>query len=367
MTRSEIKSAAVYLRRSRETIPIKQLQEELPESLRRLLDQSTISAISASSGLSPEMVQWATQTSINAVNSDSITHFKQISEQAPPLVDVLGVVLASNVFSAAVRAIIPALLMGVNVIVKASSRDDAFPFALKSALPEPLQDRVAVFSFDRQDGDSLEAFIDATDALHVYGSDETTAHFASLGAKTPITQHGHGIGAVYCTGALSEEASNNIALDIAAYDQRGCLSPQVIWTDSDPMPWADAISDALGHLEQQMPRGRMTESAAVELSQWKSTVEALGTLVTSRDLPFGVATQTDATLPLGPGYRNIVLRRFSRDDFDLLKPYLKVIGTSGPAPKFDVRCCPVGHMQRPSLVTSQDGNALYHGMERAPH
>ena len=89
-------------------------------------------------GLSVPMVDWASRTTLDTIREDTLLALtsKASRENRHPSepIAMLAVVLAGNVFTASVRGLVVPLLLGVPVLVKASSRDIMFPAMLRDAL-----------------------------------------------------------------------------------------------------------------------------------------------------------------------------------------------------------------------------------------
>src|SRR5262249_20530737 len=123
-------------------------------------------------------------------------------------------------------------------------------------------------------------FASGVDSLVVYGSDEAVAAWAAYAPRRRIG-HGHrasiagvraGGGAVHA-GSLPAAA----ALDVALYDQLGCLSPQALFTLGADRErhrvFVDRVGEALQELERRMPRGLVPEEHALGMRRWRDEFE----------------------------------------------------------------------------------------------
>ena len=111
---------------------------------------------------------------------------------------------------------------------------DLLTAALREVSPA-LVDTVQVVSVP---GTSRELYelCNHADVVSVYGSDETVAAVRrQLGRTTRLLPHGHGVSLAWVparalsSAARARAAARALSIDIAAYDQRGCLSPQGVW------------------------------------------------------------------------------------------------------------------------------------------
>jgi len=172
-------------------------RSSLASALRRDLVEST--------RLSPAMVEWGLTTTLNTVQpallrelalvTRATTHCQPIAHR------LVAVVLAGNLFSAAVRALFLPLLAGANVIAKAAHHDAALPSALKRALDEvdhEIGERLEIVQFGREDGAATTALLAHADAVSAYGDDSTLRTLSGqMRSSTRLIAHGHGVSAVY--------------------------------------------------------------------------------------------------------------------------------------------------------------------------
>ncbi len=349
-------------------------------------------ALSIRSGLSAPMVAWAIDTSLPA----SIDVLAAACARAPMSTSHdrrLSVILAGNVFTACIRALGWPLLLGWRVTTKAASADDVLPHALRDALHEVdpvVAARLEVTTFDRGDQTSLQALIDRSDAVSVYGSDATVASVRrALNDDKRLIAHGHGVGAAFVDrGAIRGRVQRSLwaqrlALDIAAYDQRGCLSPHVIFVDTDDpkrtQKLALALHEALSQLERTLPRGPLPTDVTAAQSQWRGTMAACGEL--HEGTTHAVAwldANADPTSVLGPGYRNVVLAPCTgaQNALRALQHWGDQLKTLGIAPDGEPltriqsllpealrpTVVPAGTMQTPRFDSDADGKPAWFGL-----
>lgn len=347
-------------------------------------------ALLVSTGLSAPMIEWALNTSLP--RSVEVLRAARSLAPVPTQVDrTLSVVLAGNLFTACIRALAWPLLLGWRVTAKAASADDVLPRALATALraaDAEVGERLAVVTFDRTDTAALHALVRNSDAVSVYGSDATINAIQNLlDRSTPLIAHGHGVGAAFVErGAIRGRVqrmlwAERLALDIAAYDQRGCLSPQVILVDSDDPKrthkLALNLSAALSKLEGTLPRGPLPEEAAIAQSQWRNTLAACGDVIEGTTHTVAITgIDMDPTAMLGPGYRNVLLVPCSNAQhaLALLEPWgqtLKALGVapdgealtrvlSQLSPQLRPNVSAAGTMQTPTFDARADGETAWH-------
>ncbi len=300
------------------------------------------------------------------------------------------VVLSGNVFTACLRAVLTPLVFGVPVLVKASSRDDVLARALVEALPAPYREAAAVLSHPGGDARRDDALLRHADVVHAYGTDHT---LRALRARTPIharfIPHGHGVGLAYFPRPLDNDAeayANALALDIAAYEQRGCLSPHIVYVQpGDERRLGQLLHAALADLERSLPTGGRTSEENAARRMWLETVAALGEVLEGPH--HAVAVEDDVPLPNGPGQRSVVVRSSSSGrttgkrsraaDFAetvaALGSQLKSIGVALPEPEIGTlawdlpsgvapRLVPLGRMQILPFDALADGYPPWEGL-----
>jgi len=350
-------------------------------------DEALIDALVRSTGLSAPMVRWGLRTTLESVRAEvllevrrraGLVFFGQLNRTR-----LCTVVLAGNVFTACIKAVLVPLLLEVPVLVRPSSRDGVLVRALAAALEEPFGAALSVVDFHRNDPQAWVAFFRHADVAHVFGSDETLRTLRSkVPAQTRFVGHGHGLGvaAVFPTpGTDLEPLAERLALDVAAYDQRGCLSPQrvyVVGDRSDASTLAEALHAALGAIEEPLPRGPIGHGERVACASWRATVAALGELYEGATHAVALI---DGPAPAGPGYRHVTVRPLPtvaalRDALAPLGDHLKALGWGPDEAQASVSealppgvapyVAALGEMQTPAFDVPWDGMPLTEGLLR---
>jgi hypothetical protein len=272
------------------------------------------------------------------------------------------VVLSANVCVAPLRAIAVAVATSPVVRVRPSRRDPVLAELLARALGEDA-------SFAAAGGDlAIVADIDppAGDELHAYGADAT---MAAIRARLPegVVFRGHGTGlglAVVGAGADVARAAADVARDVVAFDQRGCLSPRVALVEGGAAraeAFARALHAALGAEGAIVPRGLEPEAVLAEIALYRAAVEALGEVHVGEGHVVGVDVAPRA-LVLPPAARVVHVVAARADEAaalvgawaplvaalgadDLGAPLARAIAALAPG----ARTSALGRMQRPPL------------------
>jgi hypothetical protein len=344
------------------------------------LGRALRAALLERSGLSPPVIEHGLSTTLALFEAQALVRLHATREPSPraaPPAELVTVVLAGNVFSAAARPLLLPLLCGHAVLAKASSRDDALPRHLALALEATdrrLGAACAVLSFAGGDEARQAALLEDAALLSAYGSDETVAEIAArmkTGAR--LLPHGHGVGAIalcaaaLCDRAVAEEVAARVALDVAAYDQHGCLSPHTVFVERGGAvaggAFARVLLEDLEALAVRWPRGPLDAEAAASALQWRGVAAATGTLYQGRSA--AVSFRGDAPFCASPGFRHVSVCEHA-DGAELrarLRPLglqLKALGVAGAQARAELGSlapyvCEVGAMQTPPLDAPLDG------------
>jgi len=317
------------------------------------LRQVALAALPADTGLSPENVAWALD---NALEVDASNREIELLCARTPTCERAHVLLSANVFVAALRAIAIGLSAAPRVFVRPSRREPLMVDLLAQAAPGQFE---VVETLAPIAGDHCWA----------YGSDAT---LAELQRKWPkgILFHGHGSGFgvlvlepndLHSTATI-EALAAALALDTAAFDQHGCLSPRVILVEKNrDRSWllGQALAQALAQREQEIPRGTLTPNERADIRRFHDMM-----CIAGRALPAGnglVTMETDLlpwTLP--PAGRVLHVRTVA-DAVSDLRPLALAITTIAVNPTNteaatrlerafpSARITSVGRMQRPAL------------------
>ncbi len=348
----------------------------------------SLSSLAESSGLSEPMTAWALRTTAETATEQALSSvLTEVAQHAgsTKITPHLGaLVLAGNVFTAALRPVFLHLLLGCPVIVKTSSREPAFAALLHRALSEVDETLANSFGITTFEGGELipeAALFARAEVISLYGSDHTLQEIATRApSHAAVLPHGHGLGVAFVSSSGLDDAGRSahaLALDIAAYDQRGCLSPQAVFVEqggaTTPRDFAARLAlEALPALSQSLPRGPLPLEAAVTQTQWRGVARATGELFEGTD--FAVSFEHAALPRPTPGYRNIAVHEVP-DWSKLLErlaplgAHLKCLGTTEPAPRLprwgqNARVCDLGTMQTPPFELAIEGRRPWAGLVR---
>jgi hypothetical protein len=216
-------------------------------------------------------------------------------------------------------------------------------------------------------------------AVVAYGSDESVAAVRRLvPAHVRFVGHGHKLSfAVVARESATPETARQLALDVAMYDQQGCVSPHMAFVERggalSPAEFARACGTASAALETEMPRAKLTQAEAMALRSVRDEAEfaADGLHASQGDLAWTVVHSESPAFVPSP--LNRLLRTFAVDDLAqvtaVVRPYaayLQTVGVAAPESRMAAlaeslgalgasRLCSVGRMQQPGALWRHDG------------
>ncbi len=366
------------------------------------LDQAA-TATAATTGYSPEMVRWSLADLLRRLTAASMVALVETELgarepfQAPRAQSPLPCaraanppalvfqVLASTVPPVAIESIALALLARGPLLIKTATNEPAIPRlfldSLRKLAPD-LANSVAVLTWPGGH-DALDSLASrAADVVTVYGGDDTVnALLARCRFPTRFFGYGHRVsfGIIGPDDgkrgpARLGELARGFALDAAVYDQRGCMSPHCLFV-ARAAPWtleevARALVDiGFPHVEQTLPRGRLSTDTAAALLQELGVAEF--TAQVFRAETAAVVVHREPGFRASPGGRTLHLVPYDDEaallsELDRLRGAISTVGLDYPrARRTDFlatlgrlgvrRITSPGRMQRPVWLRDHDG------------
>lgn len=322
--------------------PLADPSTALGQQARRLLPRST--------GLSDEGVDYALRHCLEvSASKPELTALCQSVTSAPKV----HVLLSANVFVAPLRALALAFASSERVAVRPSRREPHFVRLLQQACSLPLEVMDDLLPSPREH-------------VWAYGRDETLAKIkGDLPSGVVFFAHGSGFGAAVIdlehlqSTSDCEQLAQRFALDIAAFDQQGCLSPRIgVLLGKHPEQFARLLSKALARLEHDMPQGEMSDSERADSLWYKDTFAYAGALYTAGKGFVGLDSRPERVIV--PPATRIVHLSPSQAPAELLAPlsaHLTTLGFYGTERLRaelqrafpHARVSELGSMQRPPL------------------
>jgi hypothetical protein len=198
--------------------------------------------------------------------------------------DTTAVLLAGSIPMPSLLALIAPLVVRSPVIAKPASRDLLTPYLVARSIAETdaeLGRCIQIASFSADDEDCSRALLEA-DCICATGSDATIAAVQSQ-VRPPrrLVLDGHRLSIAAVAPPKSAERrvdlAERLAVDIALWDQLGCLSPIAVFAvDPEPSHAAalgEALAVALANAEKDWPRGSIDASTAHAIAQQRAEAE----------------------------------------------------------------------------------------------
>jgi hypothetical protein len=308
-----------------------------------------------------------------------------------------GAVLTSNVPGLSYLSIVRALMVKSPLAAKLSRFEPIFGPAWLQTLAEvepPLAECVALFCWPGQQPELEGAMLNQAERLMVYGGPETTAHYReAFGPRLRIIEHGHKLGlGLIGREALNDEASaawlaERVALDTVMFDQRACVSPQMLFIERgsavSSKRFASMLSQAMSDLAAELPFGSLSLDAKATLAQ-ELNLEHFAAAQTEEKAVFQ-GTGCVVVHESEPRFKGVLPTRFLRvcpidhleSVFELLRPHGQALQNVGlaagrRAPELAEqlagigvsRITALGSMHKPSMRWKHDGLAPFADLVR---
>ncbi|MCP4006207.1 MAG: hypothetical protein GY725_18645 [bacterium] len=301
-------------------------------------------------------------------------HAREVSASSR-IPELTAVCLAGSIPTASFLGLLLPLLAGSSVYAKAASADPVSP----RLFAESLREADPALGACIEVGDDASLLTEA-DAIIAYGSDETIRELRRKALPGQVfVGYGHKVSlASIGPEADLARAARDLALDVALWDGRGCLSPAWALVDeSTPgrtRAFSLALAEELARMAEELPRGPLSmaeEMRVHELRASAATRAGVRVEMSKDSTDWTVLVETSAQQP-APGVHRLLpvipvegLQGLS-NWCARLTPHLSSLGQSGwgdrepelldRARDFGIsRVCSLGHLQLPRLDWQHDG------------
>lgn len=313
----------------------------------------------------------------------------------PPLV---AAVLTANVPGLSYLPMVRSLMVKSPLIAKLSSGEPIFgPAWVKSLarLAPDLAECIALFCWRGANPDFEEKLFDPASTIILYGGPQSIRRLREkIGPNKKILEHGHKVGvAMIGREKLSGQAeakklAEKLAYDVAMFDQRACIAPQMAYVETGGAvssdEFAEMVSAALSSLAEELPPSSLSLDTAATLAQDRN-LAAFNSAQTEnmRVLVNGTATVVHEP---EPGFDSVLPTRYIRifpvadlkETLPLLEehgPYLQNIGMAVDNGRLDEisdglakagvsHITSIGLMHRPTMRWRHDGMSAFGEMVR---
>jgi hypothetical protein len=324
-------------------------------------------------GFTPPVVREGLRLALAGWTGDALRELVEL-EAPEEAAGVTAVLLAGSIPMPSILALLAPLALGSAVFAKCAARDPVTPPLVARSLRElepELGARIEVADFRGDDAARVATLCEA-DLVVASGSDETVARVRGR----RVVRHGHRL-SVAAVGAGACPAEE-LALDVALWDQLGCLSPLAVYArDADGL--ARALAAALEEIGRRLPRGRVDSRSATLAVHERDAAELRGAGVSSgagwtvvreadshwRPAPLhrfvrvhpvaDAGALLEALAPVATHLAGVALAGFGPDT-PRLAGELASLGAS--------RVCAPGRLQAPPLAWPRDGLGVLTGLPR---
>ncbi len=235
---------------------------------------------------------------------------------------------------------------------------------------------------------SLEdALFQQLDCLTVTGSSETITNLRrTIPARLKLVGHGHQMSVGYIAAEVmtlqdTRELVRRVVYDVSAWDQLGCLSPQVIYVEKNgsvsPTMFAEFLAEELRTNESRIPRAPLEIAMSAKIASLRGFYEVRS--VTGSTQIWSSQGSTSWTVVYDPDsdvhpscqHRFIFVKPIEGleqmlQNLDPFRGQLSTVGLAVSSSKIQnaaqilarwgvTRICPLGQMQRPPISWRHDG------------
>jgi hypothetical protein len=281
---------------------------------------------------------------------------RSVHARGPELVFHL---FSGNVPGVAVTSLVRSLLVKSASLGKTAADEPVlaplFARALADAAPA-LAGALAVTYWPGGTRGLEEVALDAADAVVAYGgADALTTLSGLVRPGTRLLDHGPR----YSFGVVAREALRGrgvestaaaVARAAATFDQQGCVSPHLVYVERggevEPREFARLIAGALGAVELELPRGRISAAEAAAVHQARAELEFRAIAGDPVDVHAGPGTAYTVAYEDGAAFLPSGLSRFLRvtpvdDILDVVAPvrgfaaFLQTVAVAGAGDRLE--------------------------------
>ncbi len=307
-------------------------------------------------------------------------------------------VLTANVPGLSYLPMVRALMVKSPLIAKLATNEPVFgPAWIKSvaAIEPPLAECVALCQWQGSNDTLQRAMFDPAEVAILYGGEQTCRSLReAIGPHKKIIEHGHKIGLLLVSreglrdSARAKDLAGRIALDVAMFDQRACVAPQIVYVEKNgpvtSLELTALIEDALIELEKDFPPSQMSVDTGASLAMERNIAlfeaaqhenmelfaRSTATLIHEKDASFNTVLPTrflrvcpvenlneviDVVRPFSPYLQNVGIEA----EADRLAELAEKLGAIGVS-----RVTRPGLMHRPSMRWKHDGVSTFSDLVR---
>jgi hypothetical protein len=286
-------------------------------------------------------------------------------------------ILSGNTPHAGLQSLIRGLLVGAMNYVKlpASGLREVEEFA--EMLPSSLKSRLRLGTELRDD------WLREARTWIVFGSDKTIAKFRSRASPDVVFEpHPHRISLEIVFDDSRSDSPQLAAVDIARFNQKGCLSPHDVYVAGDARNYAIRLAGEMARYEREDPRGPITSPEAAEIADMRANYRfrsandpRVGIWESDNSTAWTVIYEEDPWFAASCLNRLVFVKPLPGDLAAALGPALPWVAAVGiwPATPENAeraavlhpsRVCPMGRLQNPPFTWHQEGRQTLAALAR---
>jgi hypothetical protein len=182
--------------------------------------------------------------------------------------EIIGHICAGNILGIAAFEMILDKLIDAATWIKVPSEEPVFGALYAKSIEEvdpKLAYSIAVLPFGGGDKEIREFLFSKSDIVRATGGEQARISLTDLANKhnVPIAGHWHKFSFITLAREYMDERANQIAelvsLDVTAWDQQGCFSPQEIFVENggeiDPLKFAELLAEEMETTSIALPKG----------------------------------------------------------------------------------------------------------------
>jgi hypothetical protein len=258
--------------------------------------------------------------------------------------DLVAAVLTANVPGLSYLPIVRSLMVKSPLAAKLSTGEPVFgPAWIESLawLEPPLAECAVLFCWAGGNPDLERQLFAPAQVITLYGGPNAVRELRErIGPHKKILVHGHKIGLVLVGKEALDgkesavELAGRVALDVAMFDQRACIAPQILYAERGGRvgteEFASMIAASLERLEHELPPGRMSLDTAATLAQERNL--ALFEAAQNGSRAVHIQGASTVTHEAGAVFLGVLPTRFLRVcSVDRLEEVFPIIEPHGPA------------------------------------
>jgi len=182
--------------------------------------------------------------------------------------EIIGHICAGNIIGIAAFEMVLDKLVDAATWIKVPSEEPVFGALYAKSIEEidsQLAYSIAVFPFGGGDKEVREFLFSKSDIVRATGGEKARISLTDLAEKhnIPISGHWHKFSFITIAREYMDERASQIAelvsLDVTAWDQQGCFSPQEIFVEKggeiNPLNFAELLAEEMETTSIALPKG----------------------------------------------------------------------------------------------------------------